>query len=173
MKEPLQDLQRLQREKQREQAWSDRSRRFWRTFLFTENGRPKSALMIYTFCLSFVFAAVNALVLSLMIDWLTPALAALAPGLVNAAISLATAAVAVGAGALLHRFMKDKRLVFGTYIWLGIYVLAVLAAEWFFLHEVPGAYAAFFSFFLWAAVVPVAAGLLTFCLLYRRTLRPR
>ena len=108
MKEPLQDLQRLQRDKQREQAWSDRSRRFWRTFLFTENGRPKSALLIYTFCLSFVFVAVNWLVLSLMIDWLTPALAGQAPWLSNAAISLATAAVVVGAGALLNRFMKER-----------------------------------------------------------------
>ena len=39
-------LEREDRRRARQKKWEERSKHFWRTFLFTENGKPKSGFLI-------------------------------------------------------------------------------------------------------------------------------
>ena len=45
-----------------DKEWNDKvtkaANSFWSAFQMTENGKPKSGLLVYTFCLSFVMLAV-------------------------------------------------------------------------------------------------------------------
>ena len=45
---------------------------FWKAFLFTEDGKPKSGLMVYTFCLSLVYVPLYMAAFYFSIEWLTP-----------------------------------------------------------------------------------------------------
>ena len=63
-----QEKARRERQKKRD----ERSKRFWSTFLFTENGKPKSGFLVYTFCLSIVFIALYILAFRFIIDLLAP-----------------------------------------------------------------------------------------------------
>ena len=68
---------------------------FLEAFLFTENGRPKSSLGIYTFCLSFVFLLVYVLCYEGVIRLLTGPLSGLPPFWSNLIIALLAAGLAV------------------------------------------------------------------------------
>ena len=51
----IEDAERERRKKERKEKWAKREKSFWKAFLFTEDGKPKSGLMVYTFCLSLVY----------------------------------------------------------------------------------------------------------------------
>ena len=159
------------RKKQRKEKWAKREKSFWKAFLFTKDGKPKSGLLIYTFCLSFLFIGLYILMFSCFIDWLTPALESFSPALSNLAVSAAVSAVGILAGALLHRFLRDKRLFFGTCLWLTVYLAAVLVTMLLMLRGT-GGIEAFLYFFLWFMVIPVLSGLLVSFLLFRKDYRP-
>lgn len=159
------------RKKQRKEKWAKREKSFWKAFLFTKDGKPKSGLLIYTFCLSFLFIGLYILMFSCFIDWLTPALESFSPVLSNLAVSAAVSAVGILAGALLHRFLRDKRLFFGTCLWLTVYLAAVLVTMLLMLRGT-GGIEAFLYFFLWFMVIPVLSGLLVSFLLFRKDYRP-
>ena len=145
----------------------ERADRFWGAFLFTENGKPKSSLLVYTFCLSFVFAAVYVVCYEGAIRLLTePTAAWPAWGsnlLISAAASLAGAALCC----LPHRFFRDKRLVFGGHLWLALYALAVLVTMLILLGGTEGT-SAFLAMFGWFVAIPVALGAAVSGWLYRR-----
>ncbi|MCD8124746.1 MAG: hypothetical protein LUE23_06885 [Lachnospiraceae bacterium] len=42
---------------ERKEKWNKRKNSFWKAFLFTKDGKPKSGFLVYTFCLSLVFLA--------------------------------------------------------------------------------------------------------------------
>ena len=73
--------------KEREERNRRRADRFWEAFLFTENGKPKSSLIIYTFSLSLVFTAVYILCYEVSIRLLTGLLASLPAFFSNLVIS--------------------------------------------------------------------------------------
>lgn len=163
--------ERERRKQERKEKWRKRERSFWKTFLFTENGKPKSGLMIYTFCLSFVFLGVYIGAFYLVIEALTVPLSGLPPVLGNLIQSLLVGAVGAAISALLHLLLSDKRLAFGTHLWLALYTVAAGITLCLMLQEREAIWA-MLTFALWFAVIPVAFGMLVTYLLYRRDYRP-
>lgn len=143
--------------------------RFLNAFLFTENGKPKSSLMTYTFCLSFVFIAVYALCYAGAIEWLTAPLSTLPAYASNLLQSLLASGVGVGFALLLHHFLRDKRLVFGGHLWLALYAVAVLIAMLILMRGAEGVQA-FLVFYAWFILAPVVVGLIVTGFAYRRSL---
>lgn len=167
----IEDAERERRKTERKEKWKKRERKFWRAFLFTEDGKPKSGLVIYTFFLSIGFLLLYLLAFDRSIEWLTPALASLPPLWSNLLQSLAASGAVLLVGVVLHRLFKDKRLMFGCYLWLAFYAVAVLITMLIMLWGT-GAWREFLGFFGWFVVIPVALGLLVTGLLYRRDYAP-
>ena len=164
-------VEKERRRKERKEKWAKAEKSFWKSFLMTEDGKPKSGLLIYTFCLSFLFVGLYILTFFYFIDWLTPILESFSPVLSNLVVSAAVSAIGILAGALLHRFLRDKRLFFGTYLWLTVYLVAVLITMLLMLRGTGGT-EAFLYFFLWFMVIPVLSGLLVSFLLFRKDYHP-
>ncbi len=144
---------------------------FLEAFLFTENGKPKSGTGIYTFCLSAAFIAVYALCYEGAIRLLTGPLSGLTAFLSNLVIALTASALGTFICCLPHRFLKDKRLVFGAYRWLALYAVMVLIAMAVIMGLGEG-FTDFLIVFGWFVFLPVAMGLLVSRALYRRDYRP-
>ncbi len=154
-------------EKEREEKRRERADRFWGAFQFTENGKPKSSLLVYTFSLSILFAAVYFLCYEGAIRLLTGPLSALPAWGSNLIIALAASAAGAAACCLPHRFFRDKRLVFGGHLWLCGYAAAVLAVMLVLMGFTEG-FGSFLVFFAWFILPPAAVGTGASAVLYRR-----
>ena len=164
-----------ERERQREERkkkWAEREKNFWKAFLFTENGRPKSGLMVYTFCLSFVLLGVYLIAFFFAVEELTSLTAGLPVFWGNLIQSLAASAVGMLLGLLLHVVLSDKRLVFGTYLWLVLYAVVCLVTLLMMLRGT-GAASSLLTFFGWFVAIPVGTGLAMSYFLYRRDYVPK
>ena len=163
-------MERENRRQQRQKKWDERARSFWKAFLFTENGKPKSGFLVYTFSLSLVFIALLLIGFNFIVDWLSPLTASWPVALGNLFASLCVSAAVLLIGSVLHHLLGDKRLMLGTYLWLLLYLvasvttMALLLRDWETLRV-------FLHFVLWFAAIPVGLGLLLFYLLYRRDYR--
>ena len=162
-----QEKARRERQKKRD----ERSKRFWSTFLFTENGKPKSGFLVYTFCLSVVFIALYLLAFRYLVDLLAPLTASWPVFWGNLFGSLCVSLAVLAVGVLLHRLFSDKRLLLGTYLWLCVYVLAAVVYMAFYLRG-EETMREFLHFALWFAILPTALGTLLFFLLCRRDHHP-
>lgn len=167
----IDDAERERQKKERKEKWARREKSFWKAFLFTEDGKPKSGLMVYTFCLSIVFVLLYIGAFNLVITWLTPVTAEWPVFAGNLVQSLAAGAVGILAALILHRIFSDKRLMLGTYLWLGAYAVLVCVSMLFMLGD-REAFTAFLHFFAWFVAVPVILGLIVTYLLYRRDYVP-
>jgi len=165
------EMARESRKKARKEKWAKWEKNFWRTFLFTENGKPKSGLMVYTFCLSFVFLGVYIAAFCAAIETLTVPLAALPVFWGNLLQSAAAGAAGTALSALLHFLLPDKRLALGAHLWLVLYAAASAVTLSVMLAE-REAILAMLVFFGWFVMVPLAMGLAATYLLYRRDCRP-
>ena len=163
-----QERKRQERQKKRE----ERSNSFWSTFLFTENGKPKSGFLVYTFSLSVVFIALHILAYNL-IDLLQPLTASWPVLWGNLLDSLCFTVPVLLIGYVLHRLFSDKRLMFGTYIWLLLYLVAALITLAFFMTESGDLLDFVLYLALWFAVIPVVLGVLLFFFLCRRDHHPK
>lgn len=163
----IEEADRERRKQERKEKWAKREKNFWKAFLFTENGKPKSGLMVYTFCLSFVFLAVYIGGYYLAIELLAGPTAGLPVFLGNLLQSLMAAAVGLALAVALHLLLPDKRLLFGTHLWLALYVVAAVISLVIMLRGT-GAIGAMLTFFAWFAALPLILGLLVTYLLYRR-----
>jgi len=166
------DAEKQQRKKARKEKWKKREDSFWKAFLFTEDGKPKSGLIIYTFFLSFVFIGLYIAGFALIIEGTTGLLSGLPAFWGNLLQSLAVGAVAALAGVLIHVLLKDKRLAFGAHLWLAFYLAAMVITLIIMLKGDAAAIRAMLEFALWFAVIPVAMGLVVTYLLYRRDYKP-
>lgn len=167
----IEDAERERRKKERKEKWAKREKNFWKAFLFTEDGKPKSGLMVYTFCLSIVFVLLYIGAFNLIINWLSPVTAEWPVFAGNLVQSLAAGVVGVLVTLILHRIFSEKRLMLGTYLWLAGYILLVSVSMIFMLGDW-GAFVAFLHFFAWFAVIPVILGLIVSYFLYRRDYVP-
>ncbi|MDE6933577.1 MAG: hypothetical protein K2P37_12925 [Oscillospiraceae bacterium] len=167
----IEDAERERRKKERKEKWAKREKNFWKAFLFTEDGKPKSGLMVYTFCLSIVFVLLYIGAFNLIINWLSPVTAEWPVFAGNLVQSLTAGVVGVLVTLILHRIFSEKRLMLGTYLWLAGYILLVSVSMIFMLGDWE-AFAAFLHFFAWFAVIPVALGLIVSYFLYRRDYVP-
>ena len=154
-------------EQEKQERRQERADSFWSAFQFTENGKPKSSLVVYTFSLSILFAAAYFLCYEGAIRLLTEPLSSLSPWAGNLLIALAASAVGAAVCCLPHRFFRDKRLVFGGHLWLCGYAAAVLVIMLVMLGCTEG-FLSFLVFFAWFVLPPVAAGTAVSALLYRR-----
>lgn len=165
------EAKRAEKNKARKEKLQKLEKSFWRSFLLTEDGKPKSGLLIYTFCLSFVFLGIYIVAFWMVIEELSDPLASLPPVLGNLIQSVLVGVAASALSGLMHILLPDKRLAFGTHLWLALYVvasvitLAILLAE----AELIGT---MLMFALWFAVIPLAMGLTVTYLLYRRDYVP-
>lgn len=167
----IEDAERERIKSERKEKWARREKSFWKAFLFTEDGKPKSGLMVYTFCLSIVFILLYIGVFNLVITWFSPVTAEWPAFAGNLVQSLAAGAVGVLAALVLHRIFSDKRLMLGTFLWLGAYAVLVCVSMVFMLGD-REAFGAFLHFFAWFAAIPVILGLTVSYLLYRRDYVP-
>ena len=108
------DLERENRRQQRQKKWDERARSFWRAFLCTEDGKPKSGFLVYTFSLSIVFIALLLIGFHYIVDWLPPLTESWPVALGNLFASLCVSAAVLLVGYVLHRLLSDKRLMLGA-----------------------------------------------------------
>lgn len=167
----IRDAEKQRRGQERKEKWARREKKFWRTFLFTEDGKPKSGLGIYTFSLSFVFLAVYVAAFYLVTEGLTPLMEAWPAKLANLLQSVAAGLIGAAVCWAVHRVSRDKRLALGSFLWLAAYAVLVFVSMLIILRGT-GAIPAFLVFFGWFVLIPLVLGLLTAWLLYRRDWQP-
>ena len=165
------EAKRSKKSKARKEKLQKMEKSFWRSFLLTEDGKPKSGMLIYTFCLSFVFFGIYILAFWMVIEELSDPLASLPPVLGNLIQSVLVGVAASALSGLMHILLPDKRLAFGTHLWLALYVVASVITLAILLKEAE-LIGAMLMFALWFAVIPLAMGLTVTYLLYRRDYVP-
>ena len=167
----VRDIDKQRSRAQRKEKWEKREKSFWKAFLFTEDGKPKSGLILYTFCLRFVFLLLYLLIFSLVLEWLGKPLEAIPAFWGNLLQSLAASALGLGCAWLAHRLLPDKRLIFGSYVWLTLFALAAVITLLIILQGT-GASGGMLVFFAWFVALPLAMGLAGSYLMYRRDYTP-
>ena len=165
------EAKRAEKNKTRKEKLQKLEKSFWRSFLLTEDGKPKSGLLIYTFCLSFVFLGIYIVAFWMVIEELSDPLASLPPVLGNLIQSVLVGVAASALSGLMHILLPDKRLAFGTHLWLALYVVASVITLAILLREAE-LIGTMLMFALWFAVIPLAMGLTVTYLLYRRDYVP-
>ena len=165
------EAKRAEKNKARKEKLQKLEKSFWRSFLLTEDGKPKSGLLIYTFCLSFVFLGIYIVAFWMVIEVLSDPLASLPPVLGNLIQSVLVGVAASALSGLMHILLPDKRLAFGTHLWLALYVVASVITLAILLREAE-LIGTMLMFALWFAVIPLAMGLTVTYLLYRRDYVP-
>ena len=130
---------------------------FWGAFQMTENGRVKSTILLYSFCLCWVLLALYGGCFVLFNPWLDSLLQGMPVGLVTLAEALVPAAAGTAAASLVWLLPGDKRLLPAAYIWLALLLLACLIGLMILMGwESAGLVLQFFGMF---ALAPLALGL--------------
>lgn len=142
---------------------------FWSAFQIVENGKVKSTLLLYSFCLCWLFIAIYAAAFVLLVDPLY-ALTTGAPTVVGNLVGSLVPAVIGTAVCSLSWFLSrtEKRLMPAAYIWLALLMLACLITLLILLNgerEAQGLVLQFFGMFVLAPVV--LGGGLSMFLYYR------
>lgn len=159
-------------DKEQQKKWDQRGKKFWSTFLFTEDGKPKSSLLIYTFSLSFVLVFLFLAAFGLLIDPLNALCSAMPAFAVNLITCLACTVIVMIPTCIFHHFVKDKRLAFGGFLWLDIYAVAILITELIMMWGDTEAIGMFLAFFFWFFALPVIIGSGITFFLFKRDYKP-
>lgn len=137
---------------------------FWGAFQMTENGKVKSTLLLYSFCLCWVLLALYGgcfALFSPLLDGLKDSLPVTAVSVIEA---LVPAVVGTAVASLVWLLPGDKRLLPAAYIWLALLMLACLIALIVMMGlESAGLVLQFFGMFVLA---PLALGLTASILAY-------
>ncbi|WP_298030519.1 hypothetical protein [uncultured Dysosmobacter sp.] len=100
---------------------------FWGAFQMTENGKVKSTLMLYSFCLAWLFIFVYGALFFFLLDPLDAVLAGLPVTAVNLLEALIPSAVGAAVCGLAWFLSKtEKRLLPAAYLWAFLLMLACL-----------------------------------------------
>ena len=158
-----------------DQEWNEKVTKaadsFWSAFQMTENGKVKSTLLLYSFCLCWVFIAVYAALFVFLLDPLD-ALVSGAPGIVAHVVEAVVPAL-VGAVVcvLPWPIIKDKRIIPASYTWIFLLSLACLIAMLVMMKDEPEARNLFLQFFVQAVPAPILLGGGLSAFLYSRYLK--
>ena len=142
--------------------------RFWAALFLTPEGKPKSAFLLYSFCLSLVFLIAYGVSYFFLINVLKKAFAqssvavrnifeSLVPGLAGSLVCCAP-----------WFFIKNKRMLPAAYIWLALYAVAALMAMAFLAGS--GDFRIFLYFYLMLVPSGLVSGAVFSLLMFRRTL---
>ncbi len=141
---------------------------FWSAFQMMENGRVKSTLLLYSFCLCWVLIAVYGGLFAVLIDPLhamTAGMPLLVENLVGALVPAALGAAVCSAFWLLP---GDKRLLPAAYLWLVLLMLACFITLMIYLRGEGSAPVLVLQFFGMFVLFPVLLGGGSSILLYYR-----
>ena len=135
----------------------------------TPEGKPKSALLLYSFCLSIVFFLVYGAAYLFLIDVIENASASFASVATRNILQSCLPGIAGTLICCLAWFIPgDKRLLPYSYLWLCAYALFTLVAMILLLDIEE--YSLFFYFFLMVVPVGLISGTVASQALYRRHL---
>lgn len=162
----------------REEEWNQKVTKaadsFWSAFQMTENGKVKSTLLMYSFCLSVVFLGIYGALYYFMIDPLHM-LTSGAPDAVESLVGTLVPAV-VGTAvccALVWPLSKEKRLLPVAYVWFFLWALACLITMLVLLQGEGEARRLFLQFFVLFFPAPVVLGNGAALILYYRYWKQR
>ncbi|MDO4614439.1 MAG: hypothetical protein Q4B15_02315 [Lachnospiraceae bacterium] len=141
---------------------------FWRALLFTKDGKPKSSLMIYSFCLSIVFVVFYISAMYFLIDWMYELVSGLPAVAGNLIQSLIVLAAGTAIAFLLNRIFKDKRIMLATYLWMVGYMIAVFVIAAIIMAS-SGEILMLLQFYVWFLIIPVLPTFLALYFYYRKT----
>ena len=131
---------------------------FWSAFQMMENGRVKSTLMLYSFCLCWVFAAVYGAAIALLIGPLHMLMAGSPVFLEHLVTALVPAVLGTAVCCLTWLLPGDKRKLPAAYLWLTLLMLACLIALLVLLKGEQGAQILALQFFGMFVLVPLIMG---------------
>ena len=131
---------------------------FWSAFQMMENGRVKSTLMLYSFCLCWVCAAVYGAAIALLIGPLHMLMAGSPVFLENLVTALVPAVLGTAVCCLTWLLPGDKRKLPAAYLWLTLLMLACLIALLILLKGEQGAQILALQFFGMFVLVPLIMG---------------
>lgn len=129
---------------------------FWGAFQMTENGKVKSTLLLYSFCLCWVLLLLYGGCFALFSPWLDRLLQGAPVGLINLVEALVPAAAGTAVAFLVWLLPGDKRLLPAAYIWLALLALACLVTLLIMSWENAWLTLQFFGMF---ALAPLVLGL--------------
>ena len=131
---------------------------FWSAFQMMENGRVKSTLMLYSFCLCWVFAAVYGGAIALLIGPLHTLMNGAPVSLENLVTALVPAVLGTAVCGLTWLLPGDKRKLPAAYLWLTLLMLACLIALLVLMGGEQGAQILALQFFGMFVLVPLILG---------------
>ena len=142
---------------------------FWRVLFLDEHGRPKSALFLYSFCLSLLFFVIYALSYVFLIDVIERAMPGASVLSRNIAQSVLPGLAASIVCCALFFVFSDRRLVPLAYLWLAVYALIALITMAFLTSK--DEYLIFLYFFAMLVPAGLVSGGVTSLLLFRHDRR--
>lgn len=152
------------RQKEIDERISKAANSFWNAFQMTENGKVKSTLLLYSFCLCWVFILVYGCCFGLFTRTLDTLLSDLPVMTVTLIEALVPAVAGTAVCCLTWLLPGDKRLLPAAYIWLALLMLACLIVLIVLMGlESAGLILQFFGMFVLA---PLALGVGSSMLLY-------
>lgn len=159
----------------KDQEWNEKVTKaadsFWSAFQMTENGKVKSTLILYSFCLSWVFIAVYFAAFAFLLDPLDALVSGAPKAVVYLVEALVPALVGTVVCALPWPLYKDKRLMLAAFIWIFLLAIACLIAMLILMKDEPEARGLFLQFFAQAVPAPVLLGGGLSAFLYSRYLK--
>ena len=144
---------------------------FWSAFQMTENGRVKSTLMLYSFCLSWVYMAIYGVTFFLLLGPLD----ALLTGAPSLAVMILESLIPAIVGSVICMLpwplLKDKRIIPASYTWIFLLTMACLIAMLIMMSDEPEARMLFVQFFIQAVPAPILVGGGLSAILYQRHMK--
>lgn len=151
------EFQRLQTE-EKARAREKKADRFWQAFRLTEHGRVKSTLLLNSFCLCVVFAAVYFAAFYYLVDVLHPLVSGKSVWIINLTEALIPAIAGTAVCCLSDLLFKNKQMLPVTYLWLLALALACFITMLCLLRGEPQAQRLFLQFFALFVPAPVLLG---------------
>lgn len=140
--------------------------RVFRVLFLDEHGRPKSAIFLYSFCLSILFFAIYTTSYTLLIDVLEQAMSSASVLMRNLAQSVLPGLAASVVCVAFFFVFPDKRLVPVAYLWLLAFALLALITMAFLISA--DEFKIFLYFFAMLVPVGLISGGGASLLLFRR-----
>ena len=144
---------------------------FWSAFQMTENGKVKSTLLLYSFCLCWVFIVIYAVSFFFLLDPLEALVSGGPKALVYLTEALVPAVFGTAVCMLTWPLFKEKRMLPASFTWMFLLAMACLIAMLVLMRDEPEARNLFLIFFAQAVPAPILMGGGASAFLYSRYLK--